>query len=184
VGDIDADASEPSGPTPAISSDEPSIAAAPGLAPTDVAETVPVAEEHAADDAPESSAEPELVRRSVSQEIAHRLYAAGARFCFTVPGESLLPLIDDFTAVGIRVVTTRHEGGAAFMAEALAQSTGKPHIVAVTRTVGAANASIGIHTAQQDSAPVVAVVGQVSRPFMGREAFQESDLVGGIGSLA
>ena len=104
--------------------------------------------------------------------------------CFTVPGESFLPLIDDLEAVGIRVVVTRHEGGAAFMAEALSQLTGRPQIVLVTRTVGAANASIGIHAARQDSVPVIALVGHVERAHLGREAFQESDLVRGIGSLA
>lgn len=127
---------------------------------------------------------PVLVRRTVSQEIARRLHAAGARYCFTVPAEPILPLLDDLEAVGIRVVTTRHEGGAAFMAEALAQSTGRPQIVAASRAVGASNAAVGIHTAKQDSAPLVALVGQVQTGFANREAFQESDLAGGIGSLA
>ena len=124
------------------------------------------------------------MRRTVSQEIARQLHAAGARYCFTVPAEPILPLLDDLVEVGIRVVTTRHEGGAAFMAEALAQSTGRPQIVAASRAVGAANAAVGIHTASADSAPVVALVGQVPTDFAGREAFQESDLAGGIGSLA
>ena len=136
--------------------------------------------------APTVPAEPEpiLVRRTVSQEVARVLFAAGARFCFTVPGESFLPLIDDLGEAGIRVITTRHEGGAAFMAEALAQSTGRPQIVLATRAVGAANAGIGIHTAGADSAPLVALIGQVETTHRGREAFQESDLVAGIGSLA
>jgi acetolactate synthase I/II/III large subunit len=125
-----------------------------------------------------------VVRRSVSAEVARHLRRAGARYCFTVPGEAILPLLDDLAAEGIRVVTTRHEAGAAFMAEALAQSTGRPQLVAVSRTVGAANAAIGIHTASQDSAPLVVLAGQVERAFLGRDAFQESDLVKGIGSLA
>ena len=70
------------------------------------------------------------------------------------------------------------------MAEALAQSTGRPQLVAVSRAVGAANAAIGIHTASQDSVPLVVLAGQVERAHLGREAFQESDLVKGIGSLA
>ena len=70
------------------------------------------------------------------------------------------------------------------MAEALAQSTGRPQIVAASRAVGASNAAVGIHTAKQDSAPLVALVGQVQTGFANREAFQESDLAGGIGSLA
>jgi acetolactate synthase-1/2/3 large subunit len=93
-------------------------------------------------------------------------------------------LLDDLAAQGIRVVTARHEGSAAFMAEALAQSTGRPQIVAVSRAVGAANAAIGIHTASQDSADLVTLVGQVQTAFRGREAFQGADLVGSIGSLA
>ena len=121
---------------------------------------------------------------TVSAEVARWVHGLGARMCFTVPGESFLPLIDDLEAVGIRVVVTRHEGGAAFMAEALAQLSGRPQIVLVTRTVGAANASIGIHAARQDSVPVIALVGHVERGHLGREAFQESDLVRGIGSLA
>jgi acetolactate synthase-1/2/3 large subunit len=121
---------------------------------------------------------------TVSAEIARWLHGIGARVCFTVPGESFLPLLDDLEAAGIRVVVARHEGGAAFMAEALAQLSGRPQIVLVTRTVGAANAAIGIHAARQDSAPVIALVGQVERQHLGREAFQESDLVGGLGRLA
>jgi acetolactate synthase-1/2/3 large subunit len=120
----------------------------------------------------------------VSAEIARQLHAAGARFCFTVPGESFLTLLDDLGEAGIRIVTTRHESGAAFMAEALAQVTGRPQVVAVSRAVGASNAAIGIHSASQDSAPLVILVGQVERRNLGREAFQEADLVRGIGSLA
>ena len=120
----------------------------------------------------------------MSAEVARQLHRAGARYCFTVPGEAILPLLDDLGALGIRVVTARHESGAAFMAEALAQATGRPQLVAVSRAVGASNAAIGIHTASQDSAPLVVLAGQVERAFLGREAFQESDLVKGIGSLA
>ena len=133
---------------------------------------------------PAAPAAPVLVRRTVSAEIARQLHATGVRFCFTVPGESFLPLLDDLAAVGIRVVTTRHESGAAFMAEALAQSSGRPQVVAVSRAVGASNAAIGIHSASQDSVPLIALVGQVERQHLGREAFQEADIVRSIGSLA
>lgn len=133
---------------------------------------------------PARSPTPEVVRTSVAGEIARRLAAAGSRFAFTVPGESFLPLIDALEGAGIRVVVTRHEGGAAFMAAASAQLSGRPQSVLVTRTVGAANAAIGIHAARSDSVPLIALVGQVERPNQGREAFQESDLVHGIGSLA
>jgi acetolactate synthase-1/2/3 large subunit len=135
-------------------------------------------------DAPPAPAAHAPVRRSVAAEVARRLYAVGARYCFTVPGSSILPLLDELASAGIRVVSARHEAGAAFMAEALAQSTGRPQIVAVSRSVGAAGAAIGIHTASQDSVPLVVLAGQVERAHLGREAFQESDLVHGIGSLA
>ena len=69
------------------------------------------------------------------------------------------------------------------MAEAVAQLTGKPAAVLGTRAVGAGNMAIGLHTARQNSTPVVALVGQVKRDFLGREAFQEVDLVESFGRL-
>jgi len=106
------------------------------------------------------------------------------RFAFTVPGESFLGLLEGLEAAGIRVVATRHEGAAAFMAEAHGQLTGRPAAALGTRAVGAANLAIGIHTARQDSSPMFALVGQVERPFIGREAFQEIDQAATIGGLA
>ena len=82
------------------------------------------------------------------------------------------------TAAGIRVVATRHEGAAAFAAEAYGQLTGRPAVCLGTRAVGAANLAIGIHTATADSTPMFVLVGQVERGLRGREAFQEVDLVG------
>jgi acetolactate synthase-1/2/3 large subunit len=82
------------------------------------------------------------------------------------------------------VVATRHENGAAFMASAQAQLTGRPSACLATRAVGAANLAIGIHTARADSAALVAIVGGVQRPLAGREAFQAADLPGSIGGLA
>jgi acetolactate synthase-1/2/3 large subunit len=125
-----------------------------------------------------------MVQRTVAAEIARQLHAAGARFCFTVPAEPILALLDELEAVGIRVITARSEVAASFMAEALSQSTGRPQIVAASRAVGASAAAIGIHTASQDSAPLVALLGQVPVALAGREAFQEADLVSSIGSLA
>ncbi|MDP8903835.1 MAG: thiamine pyrophosphate-binding protein [Chloroflexota bacterium] len=121
---------------------------------------------------------------TVAQLIARALADAGVERAFTVPGESFLGLLDALPDAGIRVVATRHEGGAAFMAEAVGQLTGRPAAVLGTRAVGAANMAIGIHTARQNSTPMVALVGQVERRFRGREAFQEVDLVGSFGRLA
>lgn len=122
--------------------------------------------------------------RTVGRYIADVLRAAGVRYAFTVPGESFLGLLDHLGEAGIRVVATRHEGAAAFMAEAHGQLTGRPAACLATRAVGAANLAIGIHTATADSTPMFALIGQVDRPSRGREAFQEADLVGTIGGLA
>ncbi|MEW5991700.1 MAG: thiamine pyrophosphate-dependent enzyme [Chloroflexota bacterium] len=129
---------------------------------------------------PETAAGPVTVGRV----IADVLRRAGVRWAFTVPGESFLGLIDGLDAAGIHVVATRHEGAAAFMAEAHAQLTGRPAACLATRAVGAANLAIGIHTATADSSPMFALVGQVERAARGREGFQEVDLVGTLGGLA
>jgi acetolactate synthase-1/2/3 large subunit len=122
--------------------------------------------------------------RTGGQLIAEGLRGAGVEWAFTVPGESFLGLLDALPAAGIRVIATRHEAGAAFMAEAAAQLTGRPAACLGTRAVGAANLSIGIHTARQNSTPLVALVGQVRRSVRGREAFQEVDQVESFGRLA
>jgi acetolactate synthase-1/2/3 large subunit len=140
-----------------------------------------------ADDAmPEADASARAVAgpRTVGRFIADALRAAGVRHAFTVPGESFLGLLDGLTEAGIRVVATRHEGGAAFMAEAHGQLTGRPAACLATRAVGAANLAIGIHTARQNSTPMFALVGQVERRFLGREAFQEIDQASTLGGLA
>jgi acetolactate synthase-1/2/3 large subunit len=186
--DGDAAGTEPSvGGDASIESDEPEAADAD--APPAEPETEPEIEpSSAAPDADaEEASEPESTPagpRTVGRFIADALRAAGVRYAFTVPGESFLGLLEGFEAAGIRIVTTRHEGGAAFMAEAHGQLTGRPAAALATRAVGAANLAIGIHTARQDSSPLFAVVGGVERPFAGREAFQEIDQQGTIGGLA
>jgi acetolactate synthase-1/2/3 large subunit len=122
--------------------------------------------------------------RTVGRLIAESLRSLGVRYAFTVPGESFLGLLDALGEAGIRVVATRHEGAAAFMAEAHGQLTGRPAACLATRAVGAANLAIGIHTAHQDSTPMFALVGQVEAAHRGHEAFQEIDQVATIGGLA
>ena len=101
----------------------------------------------------------------------------GVRFAFGVPGESFLGLLDAIQAEpDIRLIGTRHEGGAAFMADAVGKLTGFPAICMGTRGVGTANLTVGIHTAYQDSTPMLAMVGQVETAIRHREALQEVEL--------
>lgn len=100
----------------------------------------------------------------------------GVEKAFCVPGESYLGVIDGlYEHPDIDLISTRHEGGASFMAEAYAKASGKVGVCMATRGPGAANLSIGLHTAMQDSTPLIALIGQVERPFKGKEAFQEVD---------
>ncbi len=113
---------------------------------------------------------------SGGQLVVASLRAHGVEMAFGVAGESYLEVLDAlFDTPEIRLVTCRQEGGAAFMAEAYGKLTGKPGVLLVTRGPGACNASIGIHTAFQDSTPMVVLVGQVARHQLDREAFQEVD---------
>ena len=103
------------------------------------------------------------------------LVAQGVTHAFGVPGESFLAVLDGFHAYPdkIQFVINRQEGGAAFMAEAAGKLTGRPGVCFVTRGPGATNASIGVHTAFQDSTPMVLFVGDVASDTRDREAFQE-----------
>lgn len=105
------------------------------------------------------------------------LIAQGVTHAFGVPGESYLAVLDGFHKYQdqIQFVTCRQEGGAAFMADAQGRLTGRPGVCFVTRGPGATNASIGVHTAFQDSTPMVLFVGDVASDTRDREAFQEVD---------
>lgn len=108
----------------------------------------------------------------------------GVRFAFGVPGESFLGLLDALHETPeIRLVSSRHEGGAAFMADAVGKLTGAPAVCMGTRGVGSANLAIGIHTAYQDSTPLIALVGQVETDFRHREALQEVELASFLGEI-
>ena len=105
------------------------------------------------------------------------LIAQGVTHAFGVPGESYLAVLDGLHGRQgkIKFITCRQEGGAAFMAEAHGKLTGRPGVCMVTRGPGATNASIGVHTAFQDSTPMVLLVGDVASDCRDREAFQEVD---------
>ncbi|WP_028998117.1 thiamine pyrophosphate-binding protein [Azohydromonas australica] len=119
--------------------------------------------------------------------LVEALIAQGVDTVFGVPGESFLAALDGMheRRDAIRFIACRHEGGAAFMAEAQGKLTGRPGVCFVTRGPGATNAAIGVHTAFQDSTPLLLLVGQVARHQRDREAFQELDFrqVFGPGTL-
>ncbi len=120
---------------------------------------------------------PPSAARLAGHALVEALVAQGVHTCFGVPGESYLAVLDGFHEhrEHIRFIACRQEGGAAFMAEAQGKLTGRPGVCFVTRGPGATNASIGVHTAFQDSTPMVLFIGQVASEQRDREAFQEID---------
>ncbi len=118
-----------------------------------------------------------MAERTGGRILIDNLIGHGADMAFCVPGESFLGAIAAFREVQdqMRLIVCRQEGGAANMAEAYGKLTGRPGIAFVTRAPGVTNASIGLHTARQDSTPMLLLVGQVGRDMAGREAFQEVD---------
>jgi len=116
-------------------------------------------------------------RRTGGQILIDQLKIHGVDLAFGVPGESYLAALDALYDArnSIRFITCRQEGGACVMAEAYGKMTGRPGICFVTRGPGATNASIGLHTAFQDSSPMILLIGQVARDQTEREAFQEID---------
>lgn len=114
------------------------------------------------------------------------LLAQGVTTIFGVPGESYLGVLDALRDVSeqIRLIPNRQEGGAAFMAEAWGKLTGAPGICFVTRGPGATNAAIGVHTAMQNSTPMILFIGQIETGMRGREVFQEVDYRAFFGPIA
>ncbi|MFN5048605.1 thiamine pyrophosphate-binding protein [Roseateles sp.] len=117
------------------------------------------------------------IPRLAGHALVEALIAQGVTDVFGVPGESYLAVLDGFHEhrEQVRFIACRQEGGAAFMAEAQGKLTGRPGICFVTRGPGATNASIGLHTAFQDSTPMILFIGQVASDQRDREAFQELD---------
>ena len=119
-----------------------------------------------------------------AEQLVKRLLTHKVDRVFCVPGESYLDVLDALRDSGVDTVVARHEGGAAFMAEADGKLTGRPGVAFVTRGPGATNASCGVHTAQQDSTPLVLFVGQVATTMLGRDAFQEINYQHYFGGIA
>jgi acetolactate synthase-1/2/3 large subunit len=127
-----------------------------------------------------------MTARTGGTLVVASLLAHGTTHVYGVPGESYLAVLDALHDVADRLtfVVCRQEGGAAYMAEAHGKLTGRPGIALVTRGPGATNAAVGIHTAAQDSTPMVMLVGQVGTDMLDREAFQEIDYRRMYGSVA
>jgi acetolactate synthase-1/2/3 large subunit len=122
--------------------------------------------------------------RTGGQVLVDQLVLHGADLAFGVPGESYLAVLDALHDAPLRLIVTRHEGGAANMAEAYGKLTGRPGVCLVTRGPGATHASNGVHTAFQDSTPLLLLIGQVARDTVGREGFQELDYRAMYGPIA
>ncbi len=118
--------------------------------------------------------------------LVDQLLLHGTDTAFCVPGESFLPVLDALHEhrAKVKTIVCRHESAAANMAEAHAKLTGRPGVCLVTRGPGATQASVGVHTAFQDSTPMILLVGDVGSDFRDREAFQEVDFAAMFGPLA
>jgi acetolactate synthase-1/2/3 large subunit len=123
---------------------------------------------------------------TAARRLVETLVMNGIDRVFCVPGESYLAVLDALADVRdrIQVIACRHEAGAANMAEAYGKLTGRPGVCMVTRGPGATHASIGVHTAHQDSTPMILFVGQIALTDRGRGAFQEVDYREVFGGLA
>jgi acetolactate synthase I/II/III large subunit len=122
--------------------------------------------------------------RNGGRILVDQLELNGVELAFCLPGESYLPVLDALYDSPIRLVTCRHEQGASNAAEAVGKLTGRPGVCLVTRGPGATQAAVGVHTAKQDSSPMLLLVGQVPRAFRGREAWQELDYARVFGGIA
>jgi len=118
--------------------------------------------------------------------LVDQLVTHGVDTVFSVPGESYLAVLEGLYDArnAIRLITCRMEAGACNMAEAYGKLTGKPGICMVTRGPGATHAAVGVHTAKQDSTPLILFIGQIGRDMRDREAFQEVDFRAMFGPLA
>ncbi|MER5179041.1 thiamine pyrophosphate-dependent enzyme [Streptomyces sp. NPDC002896] len=122
--------------------------------------------------------------RTGGQVLIDQLLAHGVTTAYGVPGESYLAALDALHDAPLRLVVCRHEGGAAYMAEAHGKLTGRPGVCFTTRGPGATNALVALHTASQDATPLVLFIGLVPRGHTDRHSFQELDLRATFGASA
>ena len=115
---------------------------------------------------------------SGSQALVQGLWSEGVRAIFGIPGGQIMPVYDALYDSEIRHILARHEQCAAHMADGYARASGHPGVCMATSGPGATNLVTGIATAYADSSPIVAITGQVAKPFIGKDAFQECDTIG------
>ena len=113
-----------------------------------------------------------------ARAVLEGLVARGVTTIFGYPGGAVLPIYDVLREFPIRHVLVRHEQGAAHAADGFSRATGGVGVALATSGPGAINLVTGLATAMMDSVPMVAITGNVGRPFLGRDAFQETDIVG------
>ncbi len=116
--------------------------------------------------------------RTGAQIIWEALIREGVDTVFGYPGGAILPAYDALLDYPIHHVLVRHEQGAAHMADGYARASGKVGVCVATSGPGATNLVTGIATAHMDSSPIVCITGQISSPFIGKDAFQETDVTG------
>src|ERR671926_1943011 len=116
--------------------------------------------------------------RTGSEAICEALLDEGVEYLFGYPGGAIMPFYDALPDYPLRHVLTRHEQAAAHAADGYARATGQVGVCVATSGPGATNLVTGLATAQMDSVPLVAITGQVSRAMIGRDAFQETDIIG------
>lgn len=116
---------------------------------------------------------------SGSHILCEALVREGVELLYGYPGGAIMPFYDALTSYpALHHVLVRHEQGAAHAADGYARATGKVGVCVATSGPGATNLVTGLATAYMDSTPIVAITGQVARPFIGRDAFQETDVLG------
>jgi acetolactate synthase-1/2/3 large subunit len=111
-------------------------------------------------------------------KVVQCLEREGVEVVFGLPGGAAIPLFDALYESKIKLILTRHEQGATHMADGYARATGKPGVVVVTSGPGATNTVTGLLTALSDSVPMIVLCGQVIRPMLGKDGFQEADVTG------
>ncbi|MEW4448854.1 acetolactate synthase 2 catalytic subunit [Qipengyuania sp. JC766] len=125
-----------------------------------------------------SASEPRPATRSGAELVVDTLEALGVECVFGYPGGAIMPVYDAIARGNVRHILVRHEQAAAFAADAYGRITGKAGVCMATSGPGATNLITGIANAFMDSVPMVAITGQVPQPFMGTDAFQETDIFG------